>query len=180
VSELGAPVASSIPEQLPGHEPASARKGCEDTLVLRNVRRRWGRSPQRSTQPGDRTIAAALIDLAESGPQPRAARGREAPALARAKRSAISLRQDHSCSLDHLVGAGEKRRRHVNAERLGSLEVDHKLVLGGRLHREGRWFLPSKDAIDVSSGEFEILDRIRPIRGETPIRGIVSERVNVR
>src|SRR5260221_7924731 len=29
-SELGAPVASSIPEQLPGHEPASARKGYED------------------------------------------------------------------------------------------------------------------------------------------------------
>src|SRR6266446_10899382 len=27
--------ASSIPEQLPGHEPASARKGYEDTLVLR-------------------------------------------------------------------------------------------------------------------------------------------------
>src|SRR6267143_5058636 len=30
VNELGAPVASSIPEQLPGHEPASARKGYED------------------------------------------------------------------------------------------------------------------------------------------------------
>ena len=29
-NELGAPVASSIPEQLPGHEPASARKGYED------------------------------------------------------------------------------------------------------------------------------------------------------
>src|SRR4249919_548920 len=38
VNELGAPVASSIPEQLPGHEPASARKGYEDgyALVLRN------------------------------------------------------------------------------------------------------------------------------------------------
>src|SRR4029453_2853275 len=37
-NELGAPVASSIPEQLPGHEPASARKGYEDGngLVLRN------------------------------------------------------------------------------------------------------------------------------------------------
>jgi hypothetical protein len=37
-SELGAPVASSIPEQLHGHEPASARKGYEDgnALVLRN------------------------------------------------------------------------------------------------------------------------------------------------
>src|SRR5713226_7050274 len=36
-NELGAPVASSIPEQLPGREPASARKGYEDgnALVLR-------------------------------------------------------------------------------------------------------------------------------------------------
>ena len=33
-SELGAPVASSIPEQLPGHEPASARKGYEDGNAL--------------------------------------------------------------------------------------------------------------------------------------------------
>src|SRR5262249_57304923 len=38
VSELGAPVASSIPGQLPGREPASARKGYEDALVLRNRR----------------------------------------------------------------------------------------------------------------------------------------------
>jgi NADPH-dependent ferric siderophore reductase len=29
-SELGAPAISSIPEQLPGHEPASARMGYED------------------------------------------------------------------------------------------------------------------------------------------------------
>src|ERR1700741_3579313 len=33
-SELGAPVASSMPEQLPGHEPASARKGYEDGNAL--------------------------------------------------------------------------------------------------------------------------------------------------
>src|SRR5262245_9943080 len=37
-NELGAPVASSIPEQLRGREPASARKGYEDALVLRNRR----------------------------------------------------------------------------------------------------------------------------------------------
>src|SRR6516165_3949787 len=37
-NELGAPVASSIPEQLPGREPVSARKGYEDALVLRNRR----------------------------------------------------------------------------------------------------------------------------------------------
>src|SRR5262249_38147111 len=33
-NELGAPVASSIPEQLPGREPASARKGYEDGNAL--------------------------------------------------------------------------------------------------------------------------------------------------
>src|SRR5262245_55042868 len=33
-NELGAPVASSTPEQLPGHEPASARKGYEDGNAL--------------------------------------------------------------------------------------------------------------------------------------------------
>src|SRR5262245_65944981 len=31
---------------------------------------------------------------------------------------------------DHLVGAGEKRRRNVESERLGALKVEHQLELG--------------------------------------------------
>src|SRR5450755_1528124 len=36
----------------------------------------------------------------------------------------------------HLVGAGEHDRRHIEAERLGGLEVEHRLVFGRRLHRQ--------------------------------------------
>src|SRR5207245_744172 len=42
-----------------------------------------------------------------------------------------SLRLAHS--FDHLIGAGEKRRWHVEAKRLRGAEVDHQLELG-RLH----------------------------------------------
>jgi hypothetical protein len=36
--------------------------------------------------------------------------------------------------LNYLVGDGEQRWRHDEGERLGSFEVDDKLVLGRRLH----------------------------------------------
>src|SRR5262245_35885881 len=52
-NELGAPVASSIPAQLPGHEPASARMGYEDghSLFLRYRRVEGPRSPLLRCRP---------------------------------------------------------------------------------------------------------------------------------
>jgi hypothetical protein len=51
-------------------------------------------------------------------------------------RSAISLRQDDSCSFDHLVGACEERRRDFDAERLGGLKIDHQIELDRQLDRQ--------------------------------------------
>jgi hypothetical protein len=38
--------------------------------------------------------------------------------------------------LDHRVGAGQQRWRHINPERLGSLHIDDQLENGGLLDRQ--------------------------------------------
>src|SRR6516162_8821714 len=59
-----------------------------------------------------------------------------------------SLRLAHL--FDHLVGAGEERRRHFDAERLRGLQVD-QLIFGRRLHRKLRGLLALENAINVAS-----------------------------
>ena len=50
---------------------------------------------------------------------------------------------------NHLVGAGQHGRRHLEAKRPRSLEVDHQLVRRGRLHRQVGRFLALEDAVDA-------------------------------
>src|SRR5262252_7241526 len=54
-------------------------------------------------------------------------------------------------SLDHLVGAGEQHRRHVDAEQLRRLLVEDEFELG-RLHdwQIGR-FCPLEDSADIDA-----------------------------
>src|SRR6516162_2528237 len=53
-------------------------------------------------------------------------------------------------SFDHLVGGGEKSRWNVEAKRLGGREIDHRFVLGRRLHRKIGRLLALEDAIDIA------------------------------
>ena len=49
------------------------------------------------------------------------------------------------------------------AERLCSLEVEHRLVLGRRLHRQVGGLLALEDAIDIAGRTPELVDLIRPV-----------------
>src|SRR5262249_38502798 len=66
-------------------------------------------------------------------------------------------------SFDHLVGAGQQRRRHVEAERLGGLQIEYDLILAWHLPRQGGSFLAFEYAIDGASRLPVLLDEIRPI-----------------
>ena len=49
-------------------------------------------------------------------------------------------------------GAGEQRRRYVNAQEPGGLHVDDELELGWLYHRQIRRLIPLEDAADIHAG----------------------------
>src|SRR5215813_15283258 len=64
---------------------------------------------------------------------------------------------------DHLVGAGEERRRYGEAERIRRFEIDRQVVLGRRLYRQVGGLLALEDAVDVARGMLVLVDVISPI-----------------
>src|SRR5262249_53543049 len=78
-------------------------------------------------------------------------------------------------SLDYLVGALLKNPRHVEAERLGGLEVENQIELSGLLDRQTSRLLTSQDAINVRCASQEHLDRIDAIRHQATARHVITK-----
>src|SRR5215468_11377632 len=63
----------------------------------------------------------------------------------------IRLSQQYSCSFDHLVGAGEQRWRHRQAENPRGLIVDDQLELGRLRDRQVAGFFAFQHAAGVDT-----------------------------
>src|SRR5262245_37699958 len=81
---------------------------------------------------------------------------------------------------DHLVGAGEQTVRHVEAEGLCGLEVDHQLVLGRCLHRQVGGLLAFENAVDVAGRASVLIEIIRSVREQAAALHVVARRVDQR
>ena len=109
----------------PSHGPTSIHYHTMRSVVHHSTIRcrlaATGQNPNASQTPVCQLPPAA--DLRRIGPGP-----------LRAKSGGAQV-QHTNALLDDLFGAGEQHRRHVDAQRLRRLQIDHQLIFHWRLHR---------------------------------------------
>src|SRR6516164_802609 len=75
--------------------------------------------------------------------------------------------RDAAPSFDHLVRAREQHGRHVESQRVGSLQVDHQFELGRRLHGKIARISALQDPVDVGCGAAEDIGGIDTVGNQT-------------
>src|SRR5262249_50540437 len=80
--------------------------------------------------------------------------------------------------LDDLVSAFEQWPRHHQASRFRGLEIDHQLVLGGRLHGQVSRLFALEDTIDVRGRISKLVVEVWSIRKQTTFGGEEALKVN--
>ena len=76
----------------------------------------------------------------------------------------LSAQKEQKRLFDYLVGAGEQLRRQVEAERFGSLHIDHELVFGRRLHWKVGRFLALENSIGITGGAPILIEIVWTVR----------------
>src|SRR5262245_17466243 len=82
-------------------------------------------------------------------------------------------------SLDHLIGAGEQRRRHLEAERLGGRQIDNEIEFGWLLDWDIGCLRPAQNLIDKVGGAAKQAREVWSIRHQPSQIGRASCRERV-
>src|SRR6516165_3393780 len=101
------------------------------------------------------------------------------------QRSSLSiLTEQHdetrASSLDHLVGACQQRDRRIEAERLGSCQVDDELKFVRKLDRQVAGLGAFENAIDVGCRAAVLIDSVNPVGRQTTFRDEKTLRIDRR
>src|SRR4051794_29309496 len=126
-NELGAPAVSSIPAQLPGPEPASARKGREDDrAVLRWNRRVAG--PARPVAGCRRARASRSPTTKQVGACSSSASGPTAARIAEIVTMRRQLCDEHVAIQNQAAQLEDAMLRRLAKRRLARIEADIRLL----------------------------------------------------